>query len=157
MRTPYGQDCKYYYADFNRGRNEQLCQLVRVNPDSEPWIPDVCKDCPVPGIARANACEYMQLRGRVAKGLLGFGRNHLYEALKSGGGERRRASPLEVAAAALLAYPALVFSTLESLYQRGATITIRARKRSDLAAANLFCDNRAPKAFASEASPSGQP
>ncbi len=80
MRTPYGHECPYYYEDFNRGRNEQICQLVQANPDSEPWIPDVCKDCPVPAIARANACENMQLRGRVAKGFLGFGRKISVEA-----------------------------------------------------------------------------
>ena len=80
MRTPYGQECSYYYADFNRGRSEQICQLVQANPASEPWIPDVCKDCPVPGIARANACEHMQLRGRVVKGFLGFGRKIIVDA-----------------------------------------------------------------------------
>jgi hypothetical protein len=80
MRTPYGQECPYYYADFNRGRNEQICQLAQASPASEPWIPEVCKDCPMPGIARANACEYMQLRGRVVKGFLGFGRKMIVEA-----------------------------------------------------------------------------
>ena len=24
MRTPYGQECPYYYADYHRGRNEEL-------------------------------------------------------------------------------------------------------------------------------------
>ena len=80
MRTPYGQECPYYYADFNRGRNEEICQLAQAHPASEPWIPDVCKECPVPDIARANACEHMQLRGRVVKGFLGFGRKMTVEA-----------------------------------------------------------------------------
>jgi len=80
MRTPYGQECPYYYADYHRGRNEELCRLVEASPASEPWIPDVCKDCPVPAIARANACEHMTLQGRVAKGFLGFGRKIVVEA-----------------------------------------------------------------------------
>ncbi len=80
MRTPYGQECPYYYADYFRGRSEQACRLVENNPASEPWIPDVCEKCPVPGIARANACEHMRLTGRVVKGLLGFGRKMVVEA-----------------------------------------------------------------------------
>ena len=80
MRTPYGQECRYYYADFHRGHNEEACRLAEANSASEPWVSDVCKDCPVPGILRANACEYMQLSGRVVKGFLGFGRKMVVEA-----------------------------------------------------------------------------
>lgn len=80
MRTPYGQDCKYYYADFHRGRNEQACRLVEAQPVSEPWQPDLCRACPVPSILRANACEHMVLTARVVKGLLGFGRKLIVEA-----------------------------------------------------------------------------
>ncbi len=80
MRTPYGQDCKYYYADFHRGRHEQVCRLAEANPASETWQPDVCRSCPVPEILRANACEYLVLNGRVVKGLLGFGRKMVVEA-----------------------------------------------------------------------------
>jgi hypothetical protein len=80
MRTPYGQECPHYYADFQRGRNEQVCRLAEANSASEPWVPDVCEKCPMPGIARANACEHMKLTGRVAKGWLGFGRKMVIDA-----------------------------------------------------------------------------
>ena len=80
MRTPYGQDCKFYYADFHRGRNEQVCRLAEANPASETWQPDVCRGCPVPEILRANACEHLMLTGRVVKGFLGFGRKLVVEA-----------------------------------------------------------------------------
>ena len=59
---------------------KRLCRLVEASTVSEPWIPDVCKDCPVPAIARANACEHMTLQARVAKGFLGFGRKIVVEA-----------------------------------------------------------------------------
>ncbi len=74
MRTPFGQECKYYYADFHRGHNHQECRLAEADPQSEPWNPDICKGCPVPGILMANACEHMVLEGGVVKGLFGFGR-----------------------------------------------------------------------------------
>ena len=31
--------------------------------------PDLCRTCPVPGIDRANACEFMRLRGEVVRPL----------------------------------------------------------------------------------------
>ncbi len=31
------------------------------------WSPDLCRTCPVPGILLANACEFLQLRGMVAR------------------------------------------------------------------------------------------
>lgn len=80
MRTPFGQECKYYYADFYRGRNEQTCRLAEASRISEPWNPDVCRSCPVPGILRANACEHLTLNGRVVKSFLGFGRKMIIEA-----------------------------------------------------------------------------
>jgi hypothetical protein len=79
MRTTFGQECKYYYADFYRGRNQQECRLADANPESLPWNPDICRNCPVPGILMANACEHMLLRGWVVKGLFGFGRKMIVE------------------------------------------------------------------------------
>ena len=65
MRTPFGAECKHYYADFNRGRNLEECRLPR--PDSEKWSADLCKTCPVPGVLQANACEFLQLHGSVSR------------------------------------------------------------------------------------------
>ncbi len=72
MRTPYGADCKFYYADFNRGRHVEECRLPR--RDSERWTPDLCQKCPVPRIQLANSCQHMQLVGKIDGGFLGIGR-----------------------------------------------------------------------------------
>ena len=74
MRTPYGQECRHYYQDFNRNRSIQECRLVEDSPSVTSWSSDLCRDCPVPGILRANGCPYLHVAGRVAKGFLGFGR-----------------------------------------------------------------------------------
>ena len=74
MRTPYGQECKYYYSDFYRGRSQEECRLAAADPKSEPWNPDICRGCPVPAVLMANACEHMVLEGGIVKGWFGFGR-----------------------------------------------------------------------------------
>ncbi len=61
MQTPAGSECKFYYQDFNRGRSLQECRLIQNNPDSQPWQPKLCKNCPIPAILRANACPNMIL------------------------------------------------------------------------------------------------
>jgi len=74
MITPAGAECRYYYEDYVRGREHQECRLIIQNPESEPWRPELCKNCPVPGVLRANACPNLVLEGKVKKGFLGFGR-----------------------------------------------------------------------------------
>ncbi len=65
MRNPAGTECKYFYGDYFRGRSVEECRLLKsVN---ETWSPDLCKTCPVPGITRANACEFLQLRPHVGR------------------------------------------------------------------------------------------
>lgn len=65
MRTPAGKECKYFYGDYYRGRNHEECRLLQAA--GERWTPDLCKTCPVPGIQVANACEFLQLRGKVTR------------------------------------------------------------------------------------------
>lgn len=67
MRTPAGKECKYFYGDYYRGRNIEECRLLQAS--GERWTPDLCKTCLVPGIQLANACEYLQLRGKVIRPL----------------------------------------------------------------------------------------
>jgi hypothetical protein len=67
MITPAGEECRFYYEDFYRGRSTQECRLIARNPDSEPWQPSLCSSCPVPGILRANASPHLALEGRVVK------------------------------------------------------------------------------------------
>ena len=83
MITPAGTECRYYYEDFYRGRQKQECRLIAQNPRSEPWRPELCRTCPVPGILRANACPHMVLEGRVEKRLLGLRRQVAVEAVCS--------------------------------------------------------------------------
>src|SRR5437870_994543 len=72
MRTPFGQECKFFYADYFRGRKTEACRLLERNPNTEPWFVGLCRTCPVPGILAANQCPNLKLRGRVARGFLGI-------------------------------------------------------------------------------------
>lgn len=72
MKTPYGKECKYYYADYFRGKSTEECRLVQANPASQPWKPALCQACPVPDILVANACPNLALRAYVAKSMLGL-------------------------------------------------------------------------------------
>jgi hypothetical protein len=72
MKTAYGQECKFYYADYYRGKNTQECRLVQQNPDSAVWKPALCQTCPVPGILLANACPNLVLRAHVDKSFFGL-------------------------------------------------------------------------------------
>ena len=77
MKTPYGQECRYYYQDFHRGKALQECRLILANAKSGPWRPELCKTCPVPDILRANACPNLVLEGQVASRW--FGLSHQVE------------------------------------------------------------------------------
>ncbi|MBN1642436.1 MAG: hypothetical protein JXA09_14465 [Anaerolineae bacterium] len=67
MRTPAGIECRFYYEDYNRGREIQECRLLVQNASSLPWTPDLCSSCPVPRILMANACPNMVLEARVGR------------------------------------------------------------------------------------------
>ena len=67
MRTPAGTECRFYYEDFNRGREIQECRLLRHSSGSQAWTPDLCATCPVPRIAMANACPDMVLEARIGR------------------------------------------------------------------------------------------
>lgn len=67
MRTPASTECRYYYEDFNRGRETQECRLILSNVASAPWRPRLCTTCPIPAIQRANACSHMELEARVGR------------------------------------------------------------------------------------------
>lgn len=67
MRTPAGEECRYYYQDFHRGRSLQECRLLNVPRGSLSWQPSVCGVCPVPAILRANGCPNLRLRARLVR------------------------------------------------------------------------------------------
>jgi hypothetical protein len=72
MKTPAGKECKFYYGDFHRGRNEQSCRLIEQNPDSPPWHPSLCRTCPVPEILLANASNTLKLDAKVVSRFFGL-------------------------------------------------------------------------------------
>ncbi len=80
MKTRYGQNCRYYYADYFRGKETLECRLIQQNPASETWKPALCQTCPVPAILLANACPNLALHARVGKGLFGLTRKIEIEA-----------------------------------------------------------------------------
>lgn len=67
MRTPAGTECRYYYEDFHRGREQQECRLILANRASLPWKPTYCAKCPVPAILRANGSAHLRLELTVRK------------------------------------------------------------------------------------------
>lgn len=75
MKTPAGTECRYYYEDFNRGRNRQECRLLLQPPQQATWQPRDCMHCPVPDILWANASPHLRLKARINKGFLGIGRH----------------------------------------------------------------------------------
>lgn len=70
MRTPAGQECRFFYGDYYRGKNTEECRLIGNSKTPSNWTPELCKTCPVPGILRANSCPNLVLEGAVAKGFL---------------------------------------------------------------------------------------
>ncbi|MBK8420148.1 hypothetical protein [Candidatus Villigracilis saccharophilus] len=65
MKTPSGRECPHFFGDYYRGRNIEECRLLKLH--GQAWSSDLCKTCPVPDIARANSCQYMQLRLTVVR------------------------------------------------------------------------------------------
>ncbi|MDK3160554.1 hypothetical protein QPK87_28940 [Kamptonema cortianum] len=80
MRTPSGRDCRFYYEDFNRGRNLQECRLIKQNPQSLRWKSRYCETCRVPDILNANASPNLELSLAVVPVMLGLGRRLKVEA-----------------------------------------------------------------------------
>jgi hypothetical protein len=72
MRTPAGFECSYFFGDYYRGKNREECRLIGNVPPPHHWTKDLCKDCPVPGIQRANSCPEMVLSATVSRGFLGL-------------------------------------------------------------------------------------
>ncbi len=79
MKTPFGAECEYFYGDYLRGRNREECRLLAAA--GLVWDSSLCRGCPVPGIRRANACEFIRLRPRVGRSLFsGFRKQVQVEA-----------------------------------------------------------------------------
>jgi hypothetical protein len=67
MKTPAGKECRYFYGDYFRGRQREECRLLSAEQPPLRWKAGLCRDCPVPDIHLANACDHMQLKPRLAR------------------------------------------------------------------------------------------
>jgi hypothetical protein len=67
MRTPAGKDCRYFYGNYYRGRNEEECRLIGAARPPLHWTRELCGNCPVPGILLANACPTLVLEAQVVR------------------------------------------------------------------------------------------
>ncbi|MCY3836304.1 MAG: hypothetical protein OXF83_07715 [Anaerolineaceae bacterium] len=74
MRNPAGEECRYYYQDYHRGRAIRECRNVLQDSQSQPWLPTDCQRCPVPAILRANADPSLELQVSIERKWLGFKR-----------------------------------------------------------------------------------
>ena len=81
MKTPAGSECRFYYEDFNRGRDTKECRLAMANPDSAEWDQRICTGCPVPDIIAANGDPNLVLEGAITKGIFGFARKMQVKAI----------------------------------------------------------------------------
>ena len=61
MRTPAGKECRYFYGNYFRGRNVEICRLLEERNPPQAWKSSLCDTCPVPDILMANGCENMIL------------------------------------------------------------------------------------------------
>ena len=59
--------CRYYHADYFRGRETEECRLIKRNPDSRPWKRSLCDSCPVPDILLHTNCQEIALEATVVK------------------------------------------------------------------------------------------
>ena len=67
MATHTPVNCRYYYADYFRGRDHEECRLLTRNPDSRPWRRSLCDSCPVPDILISTNCKEIALEATVVK------------------------------------------------------------------------------------------
>jgi hypothetical protein len=67
MKTPAGKECRYFYGDYYRGRNQEECRLLQSARPALLWSAELCKTCPVPAILMANACPHMVLEPRLTR------------------------------------------------------------------------------------------
>lgn len=67
MVTHNPVNCRYYYADFFRGRDHEECRLLKRNPESRPWRRSLCDSCPVPDILISTNCKEIALEATAVK------------------------------------------------------------------------------------------
>jgi hypothetical protein len=69
MILPDGRDCKFFYANYYRGRNFEECRALTSQEDKREWKIAFCDACPLPDYLRNNSCENIVYSVFVAKSL----------------------------------------------------------------------------------------
>jgi hypothetical protein len=70
MKTPFGKECKFFYADYFRGKHFEDCRLINKPDKTRSWDVLYCRNCPVPTILLSNACPNMILTAVIEKRFL---------------------------------------------------------------------------------------
>lgn len=68
MQTPAGSECRFFYGDYHRGKNNEECRLLDTHQLD--WHPTLCSKCPVPETLLANGCENMEFTPKLIKPFL---------------------------------------------------------------------------------------
>ena len=69
MRKPV--NCRYFYGDYFRGKNQEECRLIVANPNNaREWRRSLCDRCPVPRLLIETNCQDLLLEGEVKRNFL---------------------------------------------------------------------------------------
>jgi hypothetical protein len=69
MRKPV--NCRYFYGDYFRGKNQEECRLIAANPsNSRDWKRSLCDRCPVPKLLIDTNCQELLLEAEVKRSFL---------------------------------------------------------------------------------------
>lgn len=64
-------NCRYFYGDYFRGKNQESCRLIEANPDNQrPWRRKLCDSCPVPAILITSTSRDLLLEAEVKRKFL---------------------------------------------------------------------------------------
>lgn len=64
-------NCRYFYGDYFRGKNKEVCRLVEHNPDNErEWQRKLCNTCPVPELLLTSNSRDLILEAAVKQKFL---------------------------------------------------------------------------------------
>ena len=64
-------NCRYFYGDYFRGKNEEACRLIEANPNNtRQWQRSLCDSCPVPAILITSNSHDLLLEAEVKRKFL---------------------------------------------------------------------------------------
>ena len=70
----YPVNCRYFFGDYFRGKNQESCRLIEANPNNQrPWRRKLCDSCPVPGLLIASNTRDLLLQAEVKRKFLSDG------------------------------------------------------------------------------------